>query len=541
MVDLKFLTAAFCTLALGSGCFGVPAWAASPGDGDWEGQLRSQDLPCNPCSVIVSINDGVGAASGQANITGFKVGPDGSVSAILWRTGGPGVSQTCRLTGFVRQDQIVMAGACGADSELRLARRGGAPATASGAVPQPAAPKTATANSAPAPAVPVASNFGAGAQPVRLSVMEYDMPSGTKLGEFQTGTWATSCGAGARKPITHNGRREIADITGFRNDFGTAMRRTGYSIEEGSLGGGYVVMGTITAMEIVVCIREGSQPLQISGSGRVTVTWRVMTPLGDNVLYQTSTSGAKDVPSSSRSADGLKIILGETFSDAAARLAADAGFRDVVARPLPASAQQRVSRATDVSTVRGPRPFQGAITPHMDQILAATVVITAGGSLGSGFVIDAAAGLILTNHHVVRSGDVVNIRFNNGDRAQGLVIRSDSNRDVALVRVQKAGLRALPVRAGKPSLTEQVYAVGAPQGLDQTVTRGIVSAIRSLGGLDWIQSDAAVAPGSSGGPLLDASGNVVGISTLASARAAGFNLFVPIHDALARLSLSLSQ
>ena len=543
----------FAWLCVLSGLGVSPALAASPWDGDWEGQLRHQDLPCNPCKVIVSVRDGVGTVSGTVEITGLRIEADGTVVAVMRRTAGPGTGTMCSLRGRIRQDKLDAAGACGSDAELQLTRRSGAaPSTATLQPPVPPGNSggpvlsvpVPTPNTAPAPppAVPIAPvagpNFGAGTQPLRLSAMEYGMPQGTKLGEFQTGSWATSCGAGARRPITHSGQREVADISNFRRDFGAVMQRSGYSIEQGSIGGGYVIIGTITSMDITVCIREGSQPLQVSGSGRVTVAWRVMAPLGDTVLYRATTSGAKDVPSSSRSADGLQVIVGETFSDAANRLAADPGFRDAVARPIAAAGQQRITQNSDISTVRGPRAFQGPITPHMDQVLAATVVITAGGSLGSGFIIDA-SGLILTNHHVVRSADVVTVRFSNGERTQGLVIRSDRDRDVALVRVQKPGLKALPIRTSKPVLTEQVFAVGAPQGLDQTVTRGIVSAMRALGGSDWIQSDAAVAPGSSGGPLLDASGNVIGISTLASARAAGFNLFVPIQDALARLGLTL--
>lgn len=533
----------FGSILLLSGLIVPGAWAASPWDGEWEGQLRYDDLPCSPCRVSVSVRDGIGTAKGSVEIDGFRIEPDGRVFAQLRRGVQAATNQQCRLNGRAGEDRINASAACGSDAELLLTRRSAGTPPASAQQPQQPAAGIATAPpAAPPVAPPVAtSNIGAGTQPVRLSSMEYGMPAGTRLGEFQAGTWVSTCGSGARRPITHNGRRDIADISGFRRDFDTALRRSGYSIEDASIGGGYVVMGTITAMDIVVCIREGTQPPQISGSGRVTVIWRVLTPLGDNVLYQATTSGAKDVPTSSRSTDGLRIILGETFTDAASRLAADAGFRDVVARPLPASAQQRITRATEISAVRGPRPFQGTITARMDHVLAATVVITSGGALGSGFVVDAAAGLILTNHHVVRSGNLVNVRFSNGDRVQGLVVRSDRERDVALVRVQRSGLKALPLRPARPILTEQVFAVGAPQGLEQTVTRGIVSAIRTLGNLEWIQSDAAVAAGSSGGPLLDASGNVIGISTLASARAAGFNLFVPIQDALARLGLTLSQ
>ena len=159
---------------------------------------------------------------------------------------------------------------------------------------------------------------------------------------------------------------------------------------------------------------------------------------------------------------------------------------------------------------------------------------------GSGFVIDA-GGLILTNAHVVRGTDAVTVGFSDGGSAPGTVVKRDLGRDVALVRVDRKGLRALPIRHGEPILTEKVYAIGSPLGLSQTVTEGIVSSYRHQeNGLDMIQATPAISPGNSGGPLLDGNGNVVGISMLFSVEAQSLNFFIPIDSALSFLNLRSS-
>jgi S1-C subfamily serine protease len=88
-----------------------------------------------------------------------------------------------------------------------------------------------------------------------------------------------------------------------------------------------------------------------------------------------------------------------------------------------------------------------------------------------------------------------------------------------------------------PAVGEQVYAVGAPIALQGTVTRGIVSADRSMNGFSFIQSDAAVNPGNSGGPLLNERGEVIGIADLSNRANPGINFFVPIGDALLFLGI----
>ena len=145
---------------------------------------------------------------------------------------------------------------------------------------------------------------------------------------------------------------------------------------------------------------------------------------------------------------------------------------------------------------------------------------------GSGFIV-AADGLILTNAHVVKDAKEVTVRMADRREFAAKVLGSDAITDIAVLRIVAQGLPT--VHLGDPKalqVGDPVLAIGAPYGLEQTATAGIVSAKgRSLPGdaaVPFIQTDAAVNPGNSGGPLFDAAGNVVGINAQIYSRTGGF-------------------
>ncbi|MEZ6018318.1 MAG: trypsin-like peptidase domain-containing protein [Planctomycetota bacterium] len=146
-------------------------------------------------------------------------------------------------------------------------------------------------------------------------------------------------------------------------------------------------------------------------------------------------------------------------------------------------------------------------------------------SQGSG-VVFRADGVIVTNAHVVAGADVLEVTFVDGTSVRAEVIGTDEESDLAVLRVPLQGLLALTFRAEPaPRVGEAVLAVGNPLGLGHTVTAGIVSGLgRALGIAtyeDFLQTDASIHPGNSGGPLVDLEGRVVGINTAVSDRARG--------------------
>ena len=140
-------------------------------------------------------------------------------------------------------------------------------------------------------------------------------------------------------------------------------------------------------------------------------------------------------------------------------------------------------------------------------------------SLGSGVVIDAKRGIILTNHHVVRAADAIRVTFDNGRRLDAELVGSDPETDIAVLRVEPDELTAVPLADSDALLVgDFVVAIGSPFGLAHTVTSGIVSALGRTGlGIEgyesFIQTDASINPGNSGGPLVNLRGELVGINT----------------------------
>jgi len=140
-------------------------------------------------------------------------------------------------------------------------------------------------------------------------------------------------------------------------------------------------------------------------------------------------------------------------------------------------------------------------------------------SLGSGVIIDAAKGYVLTNHHVIENADDVQVTLADGRTVKAEFLGSDRDTDIALIRIPAENLTALPLgNSDQLRVGDFVVAIGNPFGFSQTVTSGIVSAvgrsgIRGLGYQNFIQTDASINPGNSGGALVNLAGQLVGINT----------------------------
>ncbi len=176
----------------------------------------------------------------------------------------------------------------------------------------------------------------------------------------------------------------------------------------------------------------------------------------------------------------------------------------------------------------GPHNFRSPQQPPRDRV-----------SGGSGFIIST-DGYILTNHHVVKGADEVTVRFKDRHEKKARVIGSDSQSDVALLKVEETGLPA--VKTGDTELLKPgqwVVAIGSPFNLDYTVTAGVVSAKgRSLSDdqryVPFIQTDVAINPGNSGGPLFNLNGEVVGINSQIFSNSGGYlgvSFAIPIEVA----------
>jgi S1-C subfamily serine protease len=218
-----------------------------------------------------------------------------------------------------------------------------------------------------------------------------------------------------------------------------------------------------------------------------------------------------------------------------------------------------LSRAT--STVReivdipapGIASFQsapGPLTVHEIYGRAAPGVVqvtSAAGVIGSGFVIDK-SGYVITNHHVVQGASSVRVSFSDNESLNATVVGVDPASDIAVLRVDARSRALAPLMLGDSGgvqVGDPVVAIGNPFGLDRSITAGIVSALQrpitAPNGypIDHvIQTDAALNHGNSGGPLLDARGEVIGVNSQSQTSVAGVGFAIPINtvkDVVAQL------
>ena len=183
-------------------------------------------------------------------------------------------------------------------------------------------------------------------------------------------------------------------------------------------------------------------------------------------------------------------------------------------------------------------PVLGRVTPAVVNISASTDAAASSGgrastpgslrqNVGSGVIVDATQGNILTNHHVVRGASAIRVSLQDGRSFNATVVGSDPDTDLAVLRIAAQNLQALTLSDSSDlRVGDFVVAIGDPYGLGQSASSGIVSALdrsslRAAGYQNFIQTDASINPGNSGGALVDVNGNLVGINTAIYSRSGG--------------------
>jgi serine protease Do len=238
----------------------------------------------------------------------------------------------------------------------------------------------------------------------------------------------------------------------------------------------------------------------------------------------------------------IPVVAPQAAAGATAPVAALPDFADLVARHGPAVVEvstqklaHRTASRRDAPDLDGLPPWFRQLVPNMpDQPNQGPMR-----GLGSGFVVDP-NGVILTNAHVVDGADEVTVKFTNQHEYTAKVLGVDKATDVAVLKVDARDLPTVAIGdPAKARVGEWVVAIGAPFGLENTVTSGIISAkSRSLPGdsiVPFIQTDAAVNPGNSGGPLFDLKGEVIGINSQIYSRSGGYQglaFAIPIDVAM---------
>lgn len=273
----------------------------------------------------------------------------------------------------------------------------------------------------------------------------------------------------------------------------------------------------------------------IRGDSSTKIDWQIYSPIKKQVVARVSTTGTAHLDQAI--AGGQDRLILDSFARNVAALASNADFRAAMTAPKAFTtgfqmAGEQSKILLSGSSKAGSRKIADAVG----------AVVTIMNDIGSGSgVLVSSDGYILTDAHVVGDSKQARVRWSDGIETLGEVVRVSKNRDVAIVRTNPRERRPLAIKRGPVEPGQRVYAIGSPKGKEfqSTVSSGVISADRVFDGLRYIQSDTVVSPGSSGGPLLDETGSVIGLTDLGVQNdgPAGLNLFTPIGDAMDFLAL----
>ena len=301
----------------------------------------------------------------------------------------------------------------------------------------------------------------------------------------------------------------------------------------------------------------------VKGKLYLKIEWAIYDNLRQKVAYKTVTEGY--VQRKAKNKEGVTLMVTEAFSMAAHNLAANKHFHDLIfygtkppqdwRKTKKKESRPRIFDQQEKVVISNPPISKAPLTQHIDSSGEIAVLVQAGISHGSGYFITK-QGHIITNAHVI--GNAQRVRIVSAGKNKKMiaeVLRKSTKRDVALLKLVKIpedfNIVTVPIKTEWPKVSEDIYALGAPSNkrLQDTLSKGIVSAHRknfSVWGtkMDFIQGDVQTIGGNSGGPLLDANGNIVGMSVagmyqFSTESDSGLNLFIPIEDALKYLKIEL--
>lgn len=406
----------------------------------------------------------------------------------------------------------------------------------------------ATAPPPPPPTPPAVATLGPeGSEPIEFKKTIIRIPAGSRIGAV----YSKKGDEKSAEPLQwKSGNVNLADSE-FNLNAIEELQRYGYTV----IGGDEILFGEEAAYKARFLLGAVITELALDRFGpkagdytscTLDVEWQLYDTQRKQTIYKTRTQGF-----ARKNKDTSLATVFMAFSNAMDALLTSEAFVGLVRKkPGTSGASETPSaRESAFMVVRACVPRIPLTLPFdIESVRNAVVTLTVPGAVGSGVVISP-DGFALTAAHVVGGSKTATVAFKGGLVLQAVVERVDPASDTAIVRIQGAGLPCLPVWETPLSLVGQdVYAIGNPGGLGFSVTKGVLSAIRGTGIDQVLQTDAALNPGNSGGPLLATSGHVLGTvsrkktaipTEQGAATAEGLAFVTPISLALERLRLNL--
>lgn len=265
----------------------------------------------------------------------------------------------------------------------------------------------------------------------------------------------------------------------------------------------------------------------------VGIEWQLLSRESDEVVYRVlSRFAALDLPKNNNAAAGKTLLLG-----ALKRLLTRPRFKQLA---LAEHAPHLADESFEPATYHACEAVPSELPRDFERVAESTVLLKSGKALGSGFYLGS-DGLLLTAAHVIIANKV-EVHTRGGQTLPAHVVRLSRQRDVALLALDNPSPRPCLAIESTPQATgADVYAIGAPAGeeLAFSMSRGIVSGLRTIADVPLIQTDASLNPGNSGGALLDKQGRIIGVVSrkLAGHALEGLGFAIPIQTALDALKV----
>jgi S1-C subfamily serine protease len=382
---------------------------------------------------------------------------------------------------------------------------------------------------------------GTHTRPVQLSRVAIRLQRGESIGHLKLGLLCIP-----HQTLKWRGGRVQVDPDEFDDAFQRELGTLGYDVV--GLAGDlfetgeeqraeYLLGGSIKAVEVDVCYPNSGfgNVRSAKGAAMLEVDWQLYSRLDRSVVARMTTRAGATQNRASR--DGIEGLIVAAFAENVRALAASGKLQPLVGEPADLSFARVADKTLPVIRAALPARSVGG----MAGVVGATVLVDGGDRFGSGFLIST-DGYFLTNHHVVGSSKFVKLRWSDRIETVGEVVRVDKGRDVALIKGEARQRAPVRLAAAAPAVGQDVYAVGTPldRALQSSVTKGILSARRVIDGYSFLQSDVSVLPGNSGGPLVNAQGDLIGMTVSGlqvKGAPQGVNFFIPADEALAFLGV----
>ncbi len=373
-----------------------------------------------------------------------------------------------------------------------------------------------------------------GSQPVSFQNMLCDVPVGTEVGKLYSGPFKT-----VLSKYTALGNGAIPDAPYIVKYINADLRDSGFTVvggqntlfAEDTLGKARYQLGgkLLSWTRNLYDARAGNRT-----DATAEVEWQLYDSFTRKIVFKELSSGKAQWTGI---APG---VVAQAIRYSLRNLIADSDFISVLSKTNSPMSSPTFTNTLTISTVQPEHAL--SLPQDMDKVLDGVVVIRAGMVIGTGVIVSA-DGYTLTAAHVVSGVKEVQVVLKGGLQLIATVERVDPLDDVALIRIPGAGHHAVELNLGdKPAVGADLFVVGTPgsEQLASTVTKGIVSGYREIDGVKFIQTDASLSPGNSGGPFIDKSGKVVGICSRKVVRPGfeGLSFGVPMDGIAKDLGIS---